>query len=114
MTQMDPVAHVERQVKIALDDLVTIGALQKSNWMEIESLLNPAGKSHVLTESSDTKIYQAIIDAIDACANIEINSGDDVDDDDIPPEPRPTQHDVLKAASTIGRYSEGQNRSNVC
>jgi hypothetical protein len=79
--------------------------LQKSNRMEIESLLNPAGESHVLTESSDTEII-AVIDAIDARANIEINGGDD---DDIPPEPRPTRHDVLKAASTIGRYIDDMN-----
>ena len=62
-----------------------------------------------MTESSDTEIYQAVIDAIDARANIEINGGDDVDDDDIPPEPRPTWRDVLKAASTIGRYIDDMN-----
>jgi len=37
------------------------------------------------------------------CENIEINGGDD-GDDDVPAEPRPTRRDVLKAASTISRY----------
>ena len=40
--------------------------------------------------------------------NMEINGGDDVDDD-IPPEPRPTRRDVLKAASTINKYVEDSN-----
>jgi len=62
-----------------------------------------------LTESSDTEIYQAVIDAIDAHANLKINGGDDVDDDDIPLEPRPTWRDVLKAAPTIGRYIDDMN-----
>jgi len=39
-TQMDPVAHAERQVEIALDDLVAMGALQKSNPF-LTRLANP-------------------------------------------------------------------------
>jgi hypothetical protein len=45
---------------------------------------------------------------IAASENIEINGGDDVNED-IPIEPRPTQHDVLKAVSTISRYTDGLN-----
>ena len=41
------------------------------------------------------------MDAIKAGENIEINSGDDVDDI-FPLEPHPTCRDVLKAVSTIG------------
>ena len=108
--QIDPITHIERQVKAALDDLVAMGALQKTNWMEIESLLNLAGESQVLTKTSDTEIYQAVVSAIDACENMEINGGDDVDNiNDIPLEPHPSQHDVLKAVSTIGRYIDDLN-----
>jgi len=57
--------------------------------MDIGSLLNPAGKSHVLTEATDADIYQAVIDAIEACKNIETNGGDDVDEDG-PVKPCPT------------------------
>ena len=39
---------------------------------------------------------------------MEINGGDDVDDD-VPPEPHPTRRDVLKAASTINKYIEDSN-----
>ena len=49
----------------------------------------------------DCEIYQAVMDAIKAGENIEINSGDDVDDI-FPLEPHPTCRDVLKAVSTIG------------
>ena len=107
----NPVAHAEKQVEAALDDLVATGALQKNNRMDIESLLNPVGESHILTETSDKEIYQAVMDSIMARENIEINGGDDVngDDIDISIEPCPTYRDVLKAASAIGRYIEDLN-----
>ena len=107
-SQMDPIAHAERQVEAALDDLVATGALQKKNRMDIESLLNPDGESHILTETSDVEIYQAVMDAVEARENIEIMGGDDVDND-IPLDPRPTYRDVLKAVSTIRRYIDDLN-----
>ena len=48
------------------------------------------------------------MNAIEARENIEINGGDDVDDD-LPLEPGPTRRDVLKAVSTIGRYIDDLN-----
>jgi len=107
-SQLDPIAHAERQVKAVLDDLVATGALQKKNQMDIESLLNPDGESHVLTETSDVKIYQAVINAIEAHENIEIMGSDDIDDN-IPLDPHPTYCDVLKAVSTIHRYIDDLN-----
>jgi hypothetical protein len=76
--------------------------------MDIESLLNPAGELHDLAETSNVEIYQAVMDAIDTCKNMEINGGDN-DDDNAPAEPRPKQSDVLKAVSTISRYIEDMN-----
>lgn len=76
--------------------------------MDVESLLNPAGESQILTEASDKEIYQAVIDSIAARENIEINGGDDVDED-IPIEPRPTCRNVLKAVSTINSYINDMN-----
>lgn len=110
---MDPVAHAERQVKIALDDLVQTGTLQESNDMDIESLLNPAGKSQVLMEASDHEIYQAVMDAIDAHEDVEINGRDNVDNN-IPLEPHPTRHDILTAISAIGRYVNDLNELITC
>jgi hypothetical protein len=107
LVQTDPVAHAERQVEEALDELVATGALQMGNRMDIESLLNPAGKSHVLTEMSDQEIYEAVINAITARENIDISGGDDIDDNPI--EPCPTRRDVLKAVSTIEKYTSDLN-----
>src|SRR6266581_3031812 len=97
--QMDPVVHAKRQVEVALDELIAIGALQKTNQMEIESLLNPEGESQILTEISDEEIYQAVMDALEACENMEITGWDDVDNN-VPSKPHPTHSNVVKAAST--------------
>lgn len=102
-SQMDPVVHAERQVEVALDDLVATGVLQKENRMEIDSLLNPEGESQTLTETSDKEIYQAVMDAVKARENMEVTGCDDVDND-VPPEPRPTRRDVVKATSIINKY----------
>ena len=79
--QIDSIAYVERQVELVLDELVLRGALQKVNQMDIGSLLNSAGESHVLTDASDADIYQAVTEAFEACENLEINGGDNVDED---------------------------------
>jgi hypothetical protein len=57
---------------------------------------------------SDREIYHAVMDAINARENIEINSGNN-EDDDLPFEPRPTRRDVLKVVSTISRYIDDLN-----
>ena len=44
-----------------------------------------------------------MVDAIEACNNIEKNGGDDVDDDS-PIEACPSCHDVLRAVATITCY----------
>jgi len=49
-----------------------------------------------------------VFDSISALENIEINGGDDVDDDG-PVEPCPTRREVLKAVSTIGKYTNDLN-----
>ena len=104
-SHLDPITQVEKQVEAVLDDLVATGALQKGNRMDIESLLNPAGESHILTETSDEEIYQAVIDAKEAHENLE---GDDIDECPLS-EPRPTHRDLLKAVSTINKYIEEVN-----
>ena len=96
---MDPIAHVEKQVEFALDDLVS-RALQHQNRMDITALLNPHGKSYVLTEANDNDIYHAVMDAIEARENIDHDDGDDVDQDG-PIEPCPSHREVLTAVSTI-------------
>lgn len=104
----DPIVQVEKQVEVALDDLVSTGALQPKNRMDIESLLNPIGESQVLTETSDKEIYQAVIDAIEARDAMDINGGDELD---VVVEPVPTRRELLKAVSTIRKYTDGSNNS---
>jgi sporulation-control protein spo0M len=75
--------------------------------MDIESLLNPAGESQVMTETLDNEIYQAVMDSVETHKDLEINGADDKDDDDpIELELHPTQHDLLKAISTLSKFIE--------
>ena len=85
-----------------LDNLVAMDALQSVNRID-ESLLNSKAESQLLTESSDKEIFEAVIGAIEACENLELNGGENVKDDGSQ-EPCPTHHDVVKAVSTISKY----------
>ncbi|KAF8998974.1 hypothetical protein BDQ17DRAFT_1361557 [Cyathus striatus] len=87
--------------------------LPKCNRMTIDPLLNPEGESHVSTETSDNEIFQAVMDLIAARESLEVIGGDDVDED-IPVEPLPTRRDVLKAVSTIKRYTEDMGDPFSC
>ena len=108
----DPIIQAERQVEEALNDLVATGALQKDNWMDIESLLNPEGKSHVMTESTDLEIYQDVMDAKAARENLEINGGDNLDGG-TPIESQPSHRNVLNAMYTISKYLSDINDPNT-
>jgi len=62
---------------------------------------NPKNEhSRVFTLKTLFLTPKPVIDSISACENIEINGGDDVNDDG-PVEPHPTRCEVLKAVSTI-------------
>lgn len=109
-TETDPVCQAEKEVETALEELVATGALQRVNRMDIESLLNPAGESLVLTEASDQEIYQAVIDAAAAREKLDLVGHDDGDEiDSTPLEPPPSRRDIVKAISTINRYVEDLN-----
>ena len=71
--------------------------------MNIEALLNPEGECKIMDESTDEEIYQAAIDAIDACENINENGGDNLNSDG-PVQACPTSCEVLQAAAVINRY----------
>ena len=62
----DPIVQAENNVQGTLDDLQSIGALQRSNWMTIDELLNPAAESHKISYVTDEDIYKAVIDATKA------------------------------------------------
>jgi DDE superfamily endonuclease len=101
-----PIANAEKQVKIALDDLVSTGALQASNRMSIEALLNPEGESQAMEETTDEEICQAVLDAHKAQEESLIAGGDDNDDT---AETCPTRQEVLQAVWVINRYIDSLN-----
>ena len=104
-TQTDPVAHAERQVEQALNSLVATGALQTTNHMSIEVLLNPPAESQMMDKVTDQEIYQAVMEAREAHENMEMTGGDDIDED-CTVEPSPTRQQVLEAMHTIRRYTD--------
>lgn len=66
------------------------------------SLLSPAGESHVLTETSDDEIHQAVIDPIVAPENhwnLEIHRRDDSNEDISEIHPS-SLHDALRVKAT--------------
>ena len=54
-----------------------------------------------LTETSDREIYQAIMDAIEAGENIDINGRDNIDG--VPLDTQPTHWDVIKVLEITNR-----------
>jgi hypothetical protein len=98
----DPLAHAEEQVLNALDDLELTGALQATNRMDIEALLNPEGECQTMDESTDEEIYQVVMDAVDAHKNIDKNGGDDVNSGLV--EARPTICEVQQAVAVLNKY----------
>ncbi|KAF8232517.1 hypothetical protein L208DRAFT_1397341, partial [Tricholoma matsutake] len=110
----DPVTIAEKQLESALDELVSTGALQASNRMDIEGLLNSADKSHVIDETMDEEICQAVLDAQKAQEEGPINGGDNDIDDDAPVEPCPTCREVLQAASVINKYIDSVDDPVAC
>jgi hypothetical protein len=102
--QIDPIRNAEKQVESALDELVSTGALQQGNRMDIEALLNPVDESHVVDEVTDEEIFHAVIDARNAQEDGPINGGDDDIDDNASIEACPTRREVLQAATVISQY----------
>ena len=106
-TTQDPLALAESKVESALDELMSTGALQPKNRMDLEHLLNPIDESQVIEETSDEEICKAVLDARKAREALAINGGDDIDDDDASGDVCPTSQEVLRAGAVIKRYVDG-------
>ncbi|OJA14623.1 hypothetical protein AZE42_13790, partial [Rhizopogon vesiculosus] len=106
VTDQDPVANAENEVRSALDDLQATGVLQPKNRVDIEVLLNPPKESQMMDGARDEEICQAVLVARNAQEEGPINGGDVDVEDDSPLEPCPTHHEVFQAASVINRYVE--------
>lgn len=99
----DPLSRAESEVESALDDLISTGALQQCNRMDIEQLLNPVDESQVIEETFDEDICKAMLDAQKAEDTV-ASGGDDSDAVD---EACPTYPEVLQAVAVINKYVGG-------
>jgi hypothetical protein len=99
--QEDPVTIAENRVVALLDELENIGALQRSNRMELDEILNPPGEAHGIDEATDEDIFNAVMEA--RREEEGHYDGDDTDTDTLV-EPAPTRAEALQAALTIIRY----------
>ena len=92
----------------ALDDLMITGALQATNRMDIEMLLNPVKESQNIQGTSDKEIFNAVMKCRNALEVAPNAGGDDVDDTS-PYESIPSCREVLQAASVINQYVQNIN-----
>ena len=106
-TTQDPLASAKSKVGSALDELMSTGALQPKNRMDLEHLLNPIDESQVIEETSDEEICKAVLDARKAREALAINGGDDIDDDDASGDVCSTSQEILRAGAVIKRYVDG-------
>ena len=108
--QEDPVTIAENQVVALLDELENIGALQRSNRMELAEFLYPPDEAHGIDIDAATLTDQDIFDAVMEAKREEEEECDDGDDTDADtPEPNPTRVEVLEAASMIFRYIQDKD-----
>lgn len=105
----DPIACAEQQVNDALDVLVKTGALQGSNRMDIDELLNPGDEMELIDETTDEEIFRAVMDS-DA-REITLAGSDESDADDPGPikPPPPTTSEALQAIALITDYIDSMN-----
>ncbi|KAJ7576187.1 hypothetical protein C8J56DRAFT_900110 [Mycena floridula] len=104
LNNTEPALDAEKEVQRGLDDLEEIGALQATNRMRIEDLLNPSDEKDIIQECSDRDIFQAVMDVRAARENAEITGGADDADDDAAVIIRPSRSEALKAVSTIQQF----------
>lgn len=93
--EQDPVKAAEVSVEEALDGLVRTGALQKSNRMSLEMLLNPV-EERSFTQATDEEIFLAVQESQDDSEPSEADAE--------PAAPPPTRQEALQAASTLTAY----------
>lgn len=103
----DPIQQAEIQVEKALDVLVSTGALQSTNRMNLEALLNSDLEQTRITIVSDEEIYEAVMESRKAEELSSLNDGHDglANNSDELVLPCPNRCEVLQAASTLTRYT---------
>ncbi|KAF8991996.1 hypothetical protein BDQ17DRAFT_1460559 [Cyathus striatus] len=108
-------SQVESELSSALNDLVTIGALQSCNRMSIEELCNPCAEQEIVSKNTtDEDIFKAVMEMMEGEQMREKNGGDDgVVDLEETEEARPMHRDVLVASLAIQKYLSDSTEPNA-
>ncbi|KAG7442356.1 uncharacterized protein BT62DRAFT_982547 [Guyanagaster necrorhizus] len=96
-------AAAEKEVSDLLSHLWRISVLQSQNMMAIDELIDFALEWVLYDDGSDEDIFDAIKECRNAEQEKEMNSGDNRGDNDVAYK-KPSQKEVLAAASTLQRY----------
>jgi hypothetical protein len=67
---------------------------------------------HKANTVDEQRVLDILDDATDARETMEINGGDDVDED-FPAKPQPSRQDVLKSTSTINKFIDKMDDPNA-
>lgn len=112
----DPVDKAQKLVKAALDDLVPTGALQNSNRMSIDALLNPADELNILDDTTEDSIFDAVMDSrmVSGSQGDDISKLDMLRADSLAGEVGPTQKEALQAAIILEKYMQHINDPFAC
>jgi hypothetical protein len=110
----DAVVKAEKNVEIALDNLVATGVLQSINQMSLEALLNPQEELLTIEQTTDEEIFEAVMDAKKACKESPHDEGDNDIKDDAPSDICPTRNEALQAALVVKKYIPELNDPFTC
>ena len=113
----DSVVAANTGVTEVLDDIQGRGLLQKKNWVDLDDFVDPKDEHRGLGNgNTDGNIFEAVMKAWHAWEMMEINSGDDVDEDgcndDV--EPVPTLKEVLAASSVMQSFVSNVDEPFAC
>ena len=101
----------EEQSSGTLDQPEAHGVLQRRNQMDLaKELLNPIFKQELVGKVSEEEIFKSVQDMLQAEQMMEVNRGDDVDEDTV--QANPTRKEALlevMAAFTLRKYIADMN-----
>ncbi|KAJ3544961.1 hypothetical protein NMY22_g2609 [Coprinellus aureogranulatus] len=98
-SEVEGVTRAERGLTDALDQLQSTGVLQPSNRMEIDLLLSPPDENPNVDHADVQEIFETVMEAKAAREALDINGGDDAEEEPLSDVPSPAE--VQKAISTI-------------
>lgn len=98
----DALAHVEKEVLSSLDQLEARGVLRRRNRLNLDEMLNPLSEQELVGMVTEKEIFESVQDVLAAEQLMEVNGGDDVDDEKT--RVKPMRKEALTAAFTLQKY----------